>query len=95
MAVLEVCTFTSRADLDVMRAADGRMQTEFAYQQPGLQRRTTARDENGRWCVVTLWTSADDAAAADRAARDDDVARGFWSLVDEGSVSVQRFTLLD
>lgn len=94
MAVLEVCTFTSSAELEVMHAADARMQTDFSYQQPGLQRRTTARDDDGRWCVVTLWTSLDDAVAADKAARDDDVARHFWSLVDDGSVSVQRFTLL-
>ncbi|HMC70919.1 MAG TPA: hypothetical protein VKJ07_17310 [Mycobacteriales bacterium] len=78
-----------------MRAADARMQTDFAYQQPGLARRTTARDRDGRWCVVTLWASYDDATAAESAAESDDVAQTFWSLVDRDSVSVQRFTLLD
>jgi hypothetical protein len=95
MAVLEICTFVPSAADDVMRAADARMQTGFAYQQPGLARRTTARDGDGRWCVVTLWASYDDAAAAEAAARSDDVARAFWSLVDDSSISVQRFTLLE
>ena len=97
MAVLEICTFTlaASADADAMRAADARMQTDFAYQQPGLFRRTTARDGDGRWCVVTLWVSYDDAAAADSASRTDAVAQAFWSLVDAESVSVQRYNLLE
>src|SRR3954447_8491176 len=99
MAVLEVCTFTLSsgplsADQDAMRAADERMQTDFAYQQPGLRRRTTARDDDGRWCVVSLWTSRDEALAAEEAAKANEVAQSFWSLVDPDSVSVQRFTLL-
>ena len=94
MAVLEICTFTATADEQALRAADERLQTDFAYQQPGLRRRTTARDDDGRWCVVTLWTSHDNAAAAEVAAKTNDVARQFWSLVDADSVSVQRFTLL-
>jgi len=99
MAVLEICTFTLSAgalsaDEGAMRAADERMQTDFAYQQPGLRRRTTARDDEGRWCVVSLWTSRDEAIAAEEAAKTNEVAQDFWSLVDPESVSVQRFTLL-
>ena len=94
MAVLEVCTFTATADEQALRAADERLQTDFAYQQPGLRRRTAARDDDGRWCIVTLWSSHDDAMAAESAAKTNDVAREFWSLVDADSVSVQRFTLL-
>ena len=95
MAVLEVCTFTSAAGEQEVRAADARMQTEFAYQQPGLRRRTTARDDAGRWCVVTLWAGIDDAERADRAAEGDEVARAFWALADAGTVRVERFTLLE
>src|SRR3954452_16757421 len=104
MAVLEICTFTlsagalsadaMSADEAAMRAADERMQTDFAYQQQGLRRRTTARDDEGRWCVVSLWTSRDEASAAEEAAKTNEVAQNFWSLVDPESVSVQRFTLL-
>jgi hypothetical protein len=94
VAVLEICTFTVTADENAMRAADERLQTDFAYQQPGLRRRTTARGDDGRWCVVSLWTNHDDAVAAEAAAKTDQVAQEFWSLVDGDSVSVQRFTLL-
>ena len=94
MAVLDICTFTVTADEDTMRAADARMQTDFAYRQPGLRRRTTGRDDSGRWCVVTLWATPDDACAAEVAARGDSVAEQFWSLVDPASVTVERFTLL-
>ena len=96
MAVIEICTFTlaASADVDAMRSADARMQTDFAYQQPGLARRTTARDDDGRWCVVSLWTSREAALAAEDAAKTHQVAQDFWSLVDPASVSVQRFTLL-
>jgi len=94
VAVLEICTFTVTADEQALRAADERLQTDFAYQQPGLRRRTTARDDDGRWCIVSLWSSYDEAAAAEVAARTNEVAREFWSMVDAGSVSVQRFTLL-
>ena len=95
VAVLEVCMFTVTADEAQVRAADARLQTEFAYQQPGLRRRTTARGEGGRWCVVTLWDSTDDAVRAEQAAADDDVATAFWSLVDPGSLVVERFSLLE
>jgi len=86
--------FKVTADEDAMRAADERLQTDFAYQQPGLRRRTTARDDEGRWCVVSLWSSQDEAVAAEAAAKTNEVAQEFWSLVDSDSVSLQRFTLL-
>jgi hypothetical protein len=44
-------------------AADRRLQQEFAYQQPGLVRRTTARGADGDWVVIDLWRSAADADA--------------------------------
>ena len=94
VAVLEVCTFVATADDDALTAADARMQTEFAYQQPGLMRRTTARGDGGRWCVVTLWGSAEAADRADQAAASDDVAAAFWALVDRDTVRVERYTLL-
>jgi hypothetical protein len=41
------------------------VQTEFAYQQPGLVRRTTAKAADGEWVVITVWSSG---AHADMAA---------------------------
>jgi hypothetical protein len=95
MAVLEVCTFTATGDEQALRAADARFQVDFAYQQPGLFRRTTARGDHGRWCVVTLWGSLDDAVRGEQAAEGDAVAAAFWDLVDRDSVRVERFSLLE
>ena len=94
MAVLEVCTFAVTADDDAVIEADARLQTDFAYRQPGLLRRTTARGDGSRWCVVTLWGSTEDAERAEQAAAEDDVASAFWSLVDRDTVRVERYTLL-
>jgi hypothetical protein len=71
------------------------MQTEFAYQQPGLFRRTVGRADGGRWCVVTLWGTIDDAERADAAARTDEVAVAFWAMTDPASVRVERYSLLE
>ena len=95
MAVIEICTFAVAADDDHFRAADARMQTEFAYRQPGLYRRTTARGADRRWCVITLWREEGDADRAAANAETDAVGRAFWSLVDADSVDVQRFTMLE
>ena len=94
MAVMEVCTFTAQEDDDAVRAADARFQTDFAHGQPGLLRRTTARGQDHRWCVVTLWATGEDADRAQAAAGGDEAASAFWRLVDPGSIRVERFTLL-
>lgn len=93
MAVIEIVTFTATDD-EALRVADARMQTEFAYQQPGMLRRTTARGDGGGWCVMTWWESAGAAANAETAAEADETASAFWALVDADSVRVQRFTAL-
>jgi hypothetical protein len=94
VAVIEVCTFTAVGDEAALLAADARMQTDFAYAQPGLFRRTAARADGGRWCVVSTWASTEDAERADLAARSDEVARAFWALADPDTVRVERYSLL-
>ena len=76
-------------------AADRRVQQDFAYQQPGLLRRTTARGERGDWIVIDLWRSAADADACDARWEHDEVAQAFMSLLDRSSVSVERYQQLD
>ncbi len=76
-------------------AADAEVQTSFAYLQPGLVRRTTARGEGGEWLVVTLWSSAPDAEAAASRSDQDPAARAFWALVDRASVTTRRYETLD
>jgi hypothetical protein len=97
MAVVELHTFRL-ADADGERSfvdADARAQTEFAYQQPGLLRRTTARRGEGEWLVVTLWASHHHAEAADAAARHHPAAQALQALIDGASASVRRYATLD
>jgi hypothetical protein len=91
--VIELMHFRVLAGIsdDEFLAADHRLQTEFAYQQPGMLRRTTARDQHGEWLVIDHWRSAADAdACADRWDHDT-IAQSFMQLVDRTSVRVQRF----
>lgn len=76
-------------------AADRRVQEEFAYQQAGLLRRTTARGEDGGWIVIDVWRSAADAHACASRWDRDPVAQAFMALLDGSSVSVQRYMTLD
>jgi hypothetical protein len=100
MAVIETMTFrlAAGADEGAFLAADTRLQTDFAYQQPGLMRRTTARgvdDRAGEWIVVDLWRSADDADACARRWDDDPVAQDLMAFVDPATVEVRRYADLD
>ena len=95
--MIEILRFALAAGADeaAFLAVDRRVQTEFAYRQPGLLRRTTARGEGGEWIVIDLWRSAGDADACDERWADDPLAASFMSLVDAASVRTERFTPLD
>lgn len=95
--LIEVLTFclADGVDEDAFLEADRRMQTEFAYAQPGLVRRTTARGADDDWLVLTLWGSSEDADGAAARAEEDDVARAFADLIEETSVQVHRYAALD
>ena len=60
MAVLEVETFSLVADTDPLtfRALDEAMQEWCYLNRRGLARRTTARQDNGRYIVITLFENA-------------------------------------
>src|SRR3954471_20110545 len=99
MGLIETDTFRLAGDAteEDFLAADRQVQTQFAYQQPGLVRRTTARRdaEGGGWIVVTVWFDAEPAdAAAGRAAADRTVS-AFEGLVDARSRRRERFVTLD
>jgi hypothetical protein len=97
VAVIETMTFelARGADDAAFVAADKRVQSDVAYQQPGLLRRTTARGQDGAWIVVQLWGSADDADAGAAGRDQDPVYLELISLVDPGSIEVRRYTALD
>jgi hypothetical protein len=95
--VIEMLVFDliEGADVDRFIAADKRVQTDFAYQQPGLLRRTTGRSERGSWLVLDLWESADAADACDEKWKTDPVAQEFMAFVDAATVRSARFEELD
>ena len=79
------------ADENGFLEADRRVQVEFAYQQPGLMRRTTARSADGEWIVVDLWQSADDADACNKQWEQDAVTQRFMSFIDASTVRANRY----
>jgi hypothetical protein len=96
--IVETLTFhlADGVDEETFLTADRRVQTEFAYRQPGLLRRTVARstgDERG-WLVVDLWASAEDADACDARWASDPVAAEFTACVDASSVRAARYETL-
>jgi hypothetical protein len=95
--VIEMLTFrlAAAADEDAFRRADRRVQVEFAYLQPGMMRRTTARSEDGEWIVLDLWQSADAADACNELREKHPVTQEFMGFVDASSVRTRRYFELD
>jgi hypothetical protein len=95
--MIEITTFrlTTATDEDAFRAADKRLQSDFAYRQAGLLRRTTARNDQGDWIVIDLWRTAGDADASGARRIDDPVAIRFMSFVDATTVHTKRYDTLD
>ena len=95
--MIELMAFELRPGVDdaTFMAADRRVQTEFAYHQPGLVRRTTAHNDAGHWIVLDLWRSEADADACAARWEVDPIPAAFMALVDERSVRSQRYQTLD
>jgi hypothetical protein len=91
--VIELLVFSlaKGADEAAFLAADRRVQTEFAYQQPGLLRRTTARGKNDSWAVLDIWASEAQADDCNTRWETDPVAREFMTFVDPATVRTARF----
>ena len=95
--MIEILTFRLEEGTDEgdFLEADRAVQMEFAYQQPGLLRRTTARGSDGSWLVIDIWRSPEDADACDRVWGQDEWTSRFMSLVDAASVRTARYEQLD
>ena len=95
--IIELLVFqlTHGADEAAFIDADKRVQTDFAYQQPGMLRRTTAKGDDGTWLVIDLWRSAEDADRCEEKWGDDPVTDEFRRFMDPNSVRTKRFGTLD
>lgn len=98
--MIETMTFRliDGADDAAFLAVDERLQSDFAYRQPGLARRTTGRgqgDRAGEWIVIDLWHSGEDADNSATRWDGDPTAKEFMSFVDRSTLEVRRYTDLD
>ncbi len=94
--MIEIMRFRLAPDVEEAEflKADKALQEEFAYQQTGLLRRTTARSDEGTWIVIDLWRSRSDADACGAIWDDSDLPRRFMSMVDRSSVVTERYVPL-
>jgi hypothetical protein len=95
MAVLEVETFTLAplVESSVFRALDEQMQEWCYVNRPGLARRTTARNDDGTYVVITLFGDASQADATYYTCPDSVVSA--WSAaITESSRNVAVYSLL-
>jgi hypothetical protein len=95
--IIETITFrlADGASESEFLEADARVQIDFAYQQRGMMRRTTARGPDGEWLVVAMWDSDDDAENAAISFADHPATQDFRRIVDQSSYTARRYTTLD
>ena len=94
---IEIMTFRLRPGSSEAEflAVDRRVQTEFAYHQPGMIRRTTGRNPDGTWVVIDLWASPTDAANYVDGWNREPAPIAFMALIDDASVITQSYQTLD
>ena len=95
MIVTTTFRLRPEADEEAFLALDTRVQTELAYQETGLMRRTTARSAGGTWLVIEIWRSEDDAdaSAADRAGSR--LQAEYRAFIDRTTMESDRFATFD
>jgi hypothetical protein len=91
--MIEVTKFRLRDAVSVEQfvAINAKYQSDFAYQQVGLRRRTVAPGLNGEWLSLTLWGSKVDARRADEAAATSIVAQALEGCFEPSSKTVEYF----
>jgi hypothetical protein len=94
--MIEIMSFRLAAGTDeaAFRAADRSVQNEFAGQQSGLLRRTTARSSNGDWIVIDRWRSEQDSDACAALWGQDQVTATFMAFLDPATIQNTRYAEL-
>jgi heme-degrading monooxygenase HmoA len=77
----------TNADESAFIALDAQLQTDFYYQQPGIERRTTARSTDGAWVTISHWDSTDAIAAARSAAVAEGVMAKLGEYIDMSTIT--------
>lgn len=95
MIELQVFRLAQDADDAAFLACEKRFQADFAYQQPGLLRRTTARGSGREFAVIQLWSSEQAADEAHSREAANPLAQEWTSFVDPATLRSARWTELD
>jgi heme-degrading monooxygenase HmoA len=95
--MFEITTFRLAPEVDeaAFRAVDERVQVAVAYHQRGFLRRSLGRHRDGRWLVLTLWATPDDADAGRAALDASPLGARLLELIEPGSIVVDRFDGVD
>ena len=95
MAILEVETFTLNTGVDApaFRALDEQMQEWCYVNRPGLARRTTARNDDGSYIVITLFGDATQSDA-EYYTNSNAVVASWSTAINESSRSLAVYSLL-
>jgi len=95
MAVLEVETFSLVAGTDqqAFRALDEAMQEWCYLNRPGLARRTTAKQDDGTYIVITLFAEASHSDSS-YYTREDSVVANWSAVIERDSRSLNVYSLL-
>ena len=95
MAMLEVETFTLNPGVEALafRALDEAMQEWCYLNRTGLARRTTGRNDDGTYVVITLFSEASQSIA-DYYTSNDAVVMAWSAAINESSRSLATYSLL-
>lgn len=95
MAVLEIETFSLNNGIDAaaFRALDEAMQEWCYLNRAGLARRTTARNDDGTYVVITLFAETAQSVA-DYFKSKDAVVTAWSAAINESSRSLATYSLL-
>ena len=91
--IVELLTFRPKPGVSEaeLRAAEARVYEEFAAQQPGMMRRTTAVSADGEWLVVQLWGDLATCEAGEAAAAGHPATAALHALADPDSLTARRY----
>jgi hypothetical protein len=92
-SVIEVTKFrlNDATNVEDFVVVNAKYQTDFAYQQMGLRRRTVAPGLDGEWLALSVWSSKSDVHRANEEAVHSKVAQEYEGCIDPSSKTVEYF----
>ena len=93
--VIEITTFNINSDVDTatFEARDGEIEQDFASQQPGFIRRTSGKDQDGKYAVIVFWETLEDADNSIAAFGSDPSVADYFGMIDGSTFSALRFSI--